>query len=106
MDELDWKRLVGQIRNGDCTPFLGAGACSGTLPTGRELSLSWADSYRYPFADGDNLPEVMQYACVIERDAVTVKQRVTDELAGLGEPDFNDRPSRMPCWPVIRSAST
>lgn len=90
MDDLDWTRLVGQIRNGDCTPFLGAGACSGTLPTGAELSLRWADSYQYPFDNGDDLHEVMQYACVVERDAVTVKQRVTDQLAAHGAPDFND----------------
>jgi len=86
----EWQRLARQIRSGDCTPFLGAGACSPTLPTGSELSLTWANDYQYPFEDGSNLPEVMQYACVVEGDPVTVKQRVADELSALGEPDFSD----------------
>jgi len=90
VDDREWRRLAGQVRNGDCTPFLGAGACVPTLPTGKELSLTWADSYQYPFEDWSNLPEVMQYACVIERDPVTVKQRLVDELASMGTPDFSD----------------
>lgn len=90
VDDREWRRLAGQVQNGDCTPFLGAEACAPTLPTGRQLSLRWADSYQYPFQDGSNLAEVMQYACVIERDPVTVKQRVVDELSAIDAPDFAD----------------
>ena len=88
--EREWQRLVEQIRNGDCTPFLGAGACSGTLPLADELSRIWADHYDYPFGSEATLPEVMQYASVIERDFVTVKQRVVDQLSGMGQPDFTN----------------
>jgi hypothetical protein len=90
VDERGWQRLVEQISNGDCTPFLGAGACYGTLPMGGELSRMWANDYKYPFGDGFNLPEVMQYVSVLEQDPVTVKQRLTDQLSTHGEPDFND----------------
>jgi hypothetical protein len=88
--ERDWQRLVEQLRNGDCTPFLGAGASSATLPTGEELSRTWANDYEYPFTDGSNLPSVMQYASVVEQDPVTVKQRLTDQLSRAAEPDFTD----------------
>jgi hypothetical protein len=90
VDERDWQRLVEQLRNGDCTPFLGAGACAGALPTGSELGRQWAERYQYPFQDGSNLPEVMQYASIVEGDPVTVKQRVARELSSLPDPDFTD----------------
>ena len=89
-DERDWDRLVEQIRDGDCTPFLGAGACSGVLPTGADLGRSWADQYGYPFSNESHLHEVMQYATIIEEDPVTVKRRITRELSEMGEPDYTD----------------
>jgi hypothetical protein len=87
----DWNRLVDQIQRGDCTPFLGAGACRPTLPSGGELSRTWASHYEYPFGDDSQLHEVMQYAAIIEQDPVTVKQHVVRELEGYGEPDFSAR---------------
>ena len=89
MDDREWDRLVEQISQGDCTPFLGAGACSGTLPLAAKLSRKWADRYDYPFSDKTNLAEVTQFAAVIERDAVFVKRRVAAQLRGLGLPDFS-----------------
>ena len=84
----EWDRLVDQLTRGDCTPFLGAGACVGTLPTGKELSERWADEYKYPFENRTDLADVMQFASVVEKDAVTVKQGVTRYLSDLGKPDF------------------
>jgi hypothetical protein len=88
VNEREWTRLLEQLRRGDCTPFLGAGASSSTLPLAAKLSEEWAERYDYPFADRSDLAEVTQYAAVIEEEAVIVKQRVADELAGLGLPDF------------------
>lgn len=90
MDEMDWARLVDQVSNGECTPFLGAGACHGTLPTGTELSKTWATDHEYPMEDRDDLPRVMQYVAIRTRDAVSVKQRLTRHLSGIGPPDFAD----------------
>jgi hypothetical protein len=92
--EREWQRLVEQVRIGECTPFLGGGACTGTLPPDADLSRYWAGNYEYPFTNEANLHEVMQYACVVEGDAVTVKRRVTEHLADMGDPDFTD-----PCQP-------
>lgn len=90
MNDRDWSRLVEQLKSGDCTPFLGAGACHGTLPTGDDLSEILAAEYDYPFADRTNLQRVMQYAAIFERDHVTVKQRVCNMLADKGLPDFTN----------------
>ncbi|GAA0429975.1 hypothetical protein Acor_45590 [Acrocarpospora corrugata] len=90
MKELDWQRLVYGLESGDCTPFLGAGMCSGILPTGRELSLEWAARVRYPFDDRTSLPEVMDFAAIDAGDPVFVKQQVLERLDGCGVPDFDD----------------
>lgn len=86
----DWDTVVDQIRDGECTPFLGAGACSGILPTGTELSERWATRSGYPFVDGKQLHDVMQYVTVLAGDPVTVKRRVTQEFEGLPEPRYDE----------------
>ncbi|MDF5752621.1 SIR2 family protein [Spongiactinospora sp. TRM90649] len=76
MNDADWDRLIRQLRRGDCTPLLGAGACNGRLPSGAELSRHFAAQYRYPFADSDNLARVMQYAALVGQDPVELKHEV------------------------------
>jgi hypothetical protein len=87
--ETDWVRLVRQLRDGNCTPFLGAGACYRTLPTGRQLSRIWSTEYKYPFGDGD-LARVAQYAAHSVGDPVTLKEELARMFAGCGQPDFTD----------------
>jgi hypothetical protein len=89
-DDRVWDRLVLQLRNGDCTPFLGAGACDGTLPLGAELAREWAGRYGYPFDDVTNLAAVMQHAGILEEDLVNVKLDVARSLATRGEPRYED----------------
>lgn len=88
MDKSDWERLIDQLTTGECTPFLGAGACHGTLPLGNQLSMEWAARHEYPFLDTGNLPRVMQYAAARLKDATTLKQQVCRHLADQGRPDF------------------
>lgn len=90
MEEADWERLIDQLERGDCTPFLGAGACHGVLPTGSALSNQWATRYDYPFTDRDDLARVMQYAAIREGDPVTLKQKVCRYLTSIDPPDFGD----------------
>ena len=87
-DDRDWARVIALLRNGDCTPVIGAGVNGSFSPA--LLGPSWAENYGYPFGNDGSLPEVMQYASVIERDPVTVKQRVCRQLIDQGEPDFSD----------------
>jgi hypothetical protein len=93
VEEADWARLIDQLRNGDCTPFLGAGASHGTLPSGTQLSRQWADAYQYPFPDDDDLARVMQYVAITTRDPIHVKRLLCRELEASAEarpPDFTD----------------
>ena len=87
MEEADWARLVAQLGRGDCTPFLGAGACD-ALPTASELGSRWAAQYDYPFVDREDLAKVMQYAAVMEGDSVYLKEKVCEYLRSVNPPDF------------------
>jgi hypothetical protein len=89
MSETDWQRLIGQLRRGDCAPFIGAGACSPPLPTGRELSKEIAAEFEYPFEDLEDLARVTQYAAVKHGDAVDLKRDVAERLRHRGTPDFS-----------------
>jgi hypothetical protein len=89
MEEADWERLITQLSRGDCTPFLGAGACHGTLPGAAELSRHWAAKASYPFQDHHDLPKVMQYVSISNGDPIYVKERVCEDFADKGPPPFD-----------------
>ncbi|GAA4573694.1 SIR2 family NAD-dependent protein deacylase [Planotetraspora kaengkrachanensis] len=89
----EWERLLDQLRHGDCTPFLGAGACGRSLPTGSQLSEKLAAKYHYPFPDRYDLTRVTQYMTMrFSDDAVYVKTLVRRELEEMAGPlpDFSD----------------
>ncbi|HEU0013680.1 MAG TPA: SIR2 family protein [Longimicrobium sp.] len=87
--EADWEGLLYAIRHKQCTPFLGAGACAGVLPLGRDIARRWAREYHYPFPDDENLIRVAQYVAV-QAGPMTPKFKIIDEFAGRGPPDFGD----------------
>lgn len=91
MDDADWRRLVNQVRVGDCLPFLGAGACSGTLPTAADLCEHFARRYDYPFEDASDLARVTQYALTEIRDPVDLKREVCQLLQADGPAPRADR---------------
>lgn len=90
VQEADWGRLIDQLGGGHCTPFLGAGACVGVLPSGAQLSSRWARTYGYPFRDNRDLARVMQYASIEAGDAVYLKEKVCEYLGSADPPDFGD----------------
>ncbi|GIH95800.1 hypothetical protein Psi01_64300 [Planobispora siamensis] len=90
MGSAEWERLIDQLTTGDCTPFLGAGACSGVLPTGAALSRQMARRWSYPYDDDHELHRVAQFAAMRYGEAVYVKKQVCAELAAAGPPDFLD----------------
>jgi len=87
--DADWQGLLYSIKYKQCTPVLGAGACAGVLPLGRELAQRWAKQYDYPFSDSDYLPRVAQYVA-IQLGHNTPKFMIRKEFEGRGYPDFND----------------
>ncbi len=87
MDDAAWSTLVNRLEDGKVTPFLGAGAGAGTLPTGTELASAWADEYDFPLGNRDDLTAVAQYIAV-SHGSMLPKQIVSEALAGKGPPDF------------------
>ena len=85
--EINWSMLVSRIKNGKCTPFLGAGACAGVLPLGRALAQKWAQTYGYPLDDSSDLIRVSQYIAVTQ-DPMWPREEIVREFAQVGEPDF------------------
>lgn len=94
VEDADWSRLIDQLGRGECTPFLGAGACDGILPNGSDMSLKWASNYEYPFSDNLDLARVMQYAVMEKGDPIDLKREVCQFLLSKTPPDFDD-----PCEP-------
>lgn len=76
LSEDDWETLLGRIREGKCTPFLGAGANAGVLPTGISLAKTWAEFYKYPLQDKHDLTRVAQYVATKKQDEMWPKEEV------------------------------
>lgn len=64
LDEAAWKILLGTIRSGKCTPFLGAAVNRGIFPLAREIALKWAKEFGYPMDDCFDLMKVAQFLAV------------------------------------------
>ena len=82
-----WEILLGRIKERRCTPFLGAGACYGSLPLGADIARKWAADHGYPFGNPDNLIEVAQYLA-IKYDPLFAKELILQQFAGAKSPDF------------------
>jgi hypothetical protein len=88
--ELDWRILLGRIKQGKCTPFLGAGACFGSLPLGKEIAGEWAKEYGYPLEDTGDLARVSQYLAV-NYDPMFPKEHLLERyIVGAKPPDFSE----------------
>lgn len=88
LEEKDWELILDRIHAGNCTPFLGAGACHGVLPLGREIAEEWAVKYQYPLDDFGNLVRVSQFLAVERGDAMFPKELLLRRIRGVEPPDF------------------
>jgi len=93
LEEKDWNILLRRIRDGKCTPFVGAGACSGVLPLGSDVAKEWASKewpgqIKYPEPDSDDLVKVAQYLAV-QFDPMFPKEEILKRLKGIGPPNFD-----------------
>jgi hypothetical protein len=94
LEEKDWNLILERIKVGKCTPFLGAGACAGTLPLGGTIAEEWAQKYGYPLDDCADLVRVAQFLA-IEVDPMFPKENLLGQfekkLKQNGPPDFKDK---------------
>ena len=82
LEEKDWKLLLRRIKDGKCTPFLGAGACCEKIPIGSQIANEWAKKYDYPMEDSYDLIRVAQFVAVTE-DAMTPKEEICKKINEL-----------------------
>jgi hypothetical protein len=93
LTKVDWDLLIGRIRDGKCTPFLGAGACAGVIPLASEIATEWATAYDYPLSDTTNLIQVAQFLAVQAQESRFPKDLLKRRVGKLS-PDF-DRPTEI-----------
>jgi hypothetical protein len=86
----DWNLLLRRIKRGKCTAFLGAGACHGALPLGREIAQKWAKDHNYPLEDCSDLAKVAQYLAVTE-DPLSPKELIEEILTKSSPPNFDEK---------------
>lgn len=96
MSEGDWNLLLRRIKDGRCTPFLGAGASSGVFPLGSEIAREWAKEHGYPLEDSFDLARVAQFVAVTV-DSMAPKDKIQRQFQQLPLPDFTspDEPHRV-----------
>jgi hypothetical protein len=97
MTEDDWKVLLGRIRDGKCTPFLGAGVSYGILPLGGQIAREWASEDGFPLRSSDDLPAVAQFIAVKYGDPMYPKDRILARLKGEKTVDFSQPDPRLEC---------
>lgn len=105
LKEGDWGLLLERIKDGKCTPFLGAGACAGTLPLGAEVAKEWAEKYAYPLEDSSDLARVAEYLAVT-KDPMSPKEEIAKRFRNIRAPASKSRRSRTVYSQTCRSLST
>jgi hypothetical protein len=81
-----WKALIDSIKSGECTPFIGAGACVPFLPTAQELAEALASEFKYPHpTTRHDLTKVSQFLAVDNQEARFPKRRIA-RLLDLANP--------------------
>lgn len=87
LTESDWETLLQRIYDGECTPFIGAGACKGVLPLAKDIAKEWAITYNYPLDDKEDLTRVAQFLA-IEKDPIVPKKDIQKRF-NVSPPDFS-----------------
>jgi hypothetical protein len=84
----DWGSLLDSIEDGQCTPFLGAGASTPWLPLGDALAKSMSERFGVLYDTEEGLPRVAQIASHLV-ETLQVRRFVEHQCRGR-QPDFSD----------------
>jgi hypothetical protein len=87
INDTEWLLLLRRIKDGKCTPFLGAGACYGVLPLACEIAKDWSMEHKSPMTDCDDLARVAQFLAV-KFDPMFPKEELLKKFQGMPPPDF------------------
>lgn len=97
MTDEDWKVLLIKIRDGKCTPFLGAGVNYNILPLGGTVAREWADAEQFPLKSQEDLASVAQFIAVKYEDSMMPKHKILERLRQETRPDFSQPDERLDC---------
>jgi SIR2-like protein len=90
LEEKDWEVLLRRIRDGRCTPFIGAGVYAEGPSLRTAVARKWAAQYSYPLGDGTDLARVARFVNVDFGDAETASVKYLDELRQVPVPKFEE----------------
>jgi hypothetical protein len=92
LSEGDWDLLIGRIRQGKCTPFLGAGASQPSISLAKDMAASLAKKHGYPFEISENaLAKVTLFMAIKQGDPIWPKEELISEFFdNVNPPDFNN----------------
>jgi hypothetical protein len=79
-----------RIKDGRCTPFIGAGVYSEGPSLRSSIAKKWAVEYNYPFADGADVARVARFLNVEYGDAEYASGKYVEELSKIPTPKFDD----------------
>ncbi|UCG42965.1 MAG: hypothetical protein JSU73_14090, partial [candidate division WOR-3 bacterium] len=92
MDDTDWGTLLRKIKDGECTPFLGAGACFPVGMLGGDIAEWLSRSYHYPWKETRrDLARVAQYVAAKHKDRQIVVGAVRERFFGKAYPWYKRR---------------
>jgi len=97
LEERDWEILLRRIKKGQCTPFLGSGACSEKISVISRIANEWAAEYDYPMEDSDDLTRVAQFVAITE-DKMFPRDEICNKIAELSEevtPTYFETPDEI-----------
>ena len=83
IESTDWEVLLKRIKDGKCTPFLGAGVYSDGPSLRTSVAKKWSEQYNYPFTDGTDLARVARFLTVEYGDAEYASSKYVEELSSV-----------------------
>src|ERR1700694_3081351 len=96
ISENDWRTLLGKIRAGYCTPFIGAAAADGVLPLASQLAQDLlleeesGSTALCPLPNRDDLARVAQYLAVVHKDGTWPNLKIAEHIRRSPRPNYGD----------------
>lgn len=94
LSEDDWKILNTHIKDGTCTPFIGAGASYPSIRLSGTIALEWSMEIEYPLQDNSNLSHVAQYIALNPGGSLTTpkapKRKMVEYIRGCKHQGADD----------------
>ena len=96
----EWNELLTAIEDKKCTPFVGAGASAQWIPL-KEISTRWAEEFKYPLEESDDISKVSQYLAIVRASELFPKKKLSEELSIINPPDFREEALRNTSHAVL-----